>query len=343
MKKLFIVMMYFVLSLSLFVIIPLHAIQDKPALSWYEKAGKVGAKVVGAVGGGKVGAYLGSSLDQRLIEGYEDLDDEEKELQKEREELAQEEEELAQEKADLEEEWKEIEKEMGTGEELGTSESKQEEAVPPSPPPAVDFSAFERIDEALKLQSFESPELELEDKFTEEKIIQMLKQGAIGAIKPARKAGMLGGALAGYHLGAHAATRALAWRHGVSYRVEKISQFYDINTNQYGALLSAADKRDKEAIMKEMDTVFAQRFGPHWRQKIADCFKFDNYLFYLLNKRQKKNAEFTDQEKEDIRLIELGAALEDLYVGTTSSKENKRIIKSALAMYEFLDLVHRGT
>ncbi len=125
--------------------------------------------------------------------------------------------------------------------------------------------------------------------------------------------------------------------------MEKISQFYDININQYGAVLSAADERDKEAIKTEMDTVLAQQFGSHWRQKIADCFKFDNYLFYLLNKRQKKNAEFTDQEKEDIRLIELGAALEDLYVCTTPSKENKRIIKSALALYEFLDLVHRGT
>ncbi|TET34100.1 hypothetical protein E3J61_03195 [Candidatus Dependentiae bacterium] len=313
---------------QIFINVSVHAMQDKPALSWYEKAGKAGAKVVGALGGVKVGSYLGASADERLI-GQEELESDEEELQKEKEELAKEEEEQREEMEELIKEEEELleEEELDMGDVTISSQSIEDVATR--------LEKFNKSFETIKLESGDH------HPFTEKKIKKMIQKAVIKKIKLGRKVGGLAGALAGYHLGSHAATRALAWRHGVSYRVEKVSHFYDLNVDQYGPLLFAAEKKDKAAIMKEMAAIFSKRFGSNWQQKIMDSFKFEDYLFYLLNKRIKKRSELTDQEMEDIRIIEFGAALEDLYMNTAPSRKNEYIIKSALAMYVFLGFVKR--
>ena len=153
----------------------------------------------------------------------------------------------------------------------------------------------------------------------------------------------IGGALAGYYVGGKlgqkgaqsAVIQALALLHGVSYRVESISQYYNINVSQYRRILIAASLHNPDALIQATDELFPLRFGADWNKRIERLFK-----------KYRKRAEIllkptTVTRKKDIRdfvrMVELGAAMANLYYGTKPDPKNT--VDSAIQLYKELGLL----
>lgn len=158
--------------------------------------------------------------------------------------------------------------------------------------------------------------------------------GGTGAIAGSLVGIGLGG-VAGYRGAGSAAIYALAKLHGVSYRVEAISQYYNINIPQYWQILAVASLQNPDELIQAIDDVFPLRFGSDWNKRLEQLFKkygkrAESLLKHSTLTRKK-------DERDFIRMIELGAAMANLYYGTKPNPKNT--FASAKQLYEELGLL----
>ncbi len=143
------------------------------------------------------------------------------------------------------------------------------------------------------------------------------------------------GAGAGYMTTGYLGSRLMAWRHGVTYRIEKVTRYFNINIEQYRPLLLAAYEKDRQALRAIMLKIYEERFGPNWQKELKEFLThYIGYAKYLAQKRAKI---LKINEKELIRMVELGAALESIYFDTKYSR--KTMVDEALAIYYFLGVI----
>ncbi len=143
------------------------------------------------------------------------------------------------------------------------------------------------------------------------------------------------GGYAGYRGAEAAAIYALAKLHGVSYRVEAVSQYYDINFSQYGQMLLEAEQEDADVLIQAISTSYTLRFGSDWHKRLVHLFKkYDKRAEQLMKLgRRVRNKEIRDF----LRMMKLGAAMADLYYGTNPSRKNT--VDSATLLYKDLGLL----
>ena len=158
----------------------------------------------------------------------------------------------------------------------------------------------------------------------------------LGALMVAGPLVPVGAGLGGY-VGAKY-TRAMAlwllarW-HGVSKRVEEVSQYYNINTGQYRPILIAAEVKDSN-LLQEIDSLFVLRFGENWKELLNELFKKYKREATVLKKGSFK---LDGSKKTFVRMVELGAAMADLYFKTDPKLGNE--FRSAKRMYKKLGLL----
>lgn len=149
-----------------------------------------------------------------------------------------------------------------------------------------------------------------------------------------RAGGAIVGTVSGFKLSRPAFIYAMARRHAVSYKVEQISQFYNINLGQYGLLLIAAEKKNPSGIKAAIANIFPQRFGPDWKEQLVRWFDIYAKSWTLLNWKLFGK---TQDEKDFIRMVELGAAMANIYF---DSKPNKKtMLSNAIKFYKELDFL----
>ncbi|EKD48566.1 MAG: hypothetical protein ACD_64C00252G0001 [uncultured bacterium] len=144
-----------------------------------------------------------------------------------------------------------------------------------------------------------------------------------------------GGAYFGYKGGKSLAILALAKFHGVSYRVEAISQYYNINAGQYKSILTAAATQDPEALLQAINGLYEQRFGENWKERLEKLFKKYRKRARILAKESSFNKK--GNLKDFLRMVELGAAMANLYFKTNPNPEYT--INSAIELYQELGLL----
>jgi len=156
------------------------------------------------------------------------------------------------------------------------------------------------------------------------------------AVMPTLCGSTVAGIIGGYKGGKSLAILALAKLHGVSYRVEAISQHYNINVSQYKPILVAAAAQDPEGLLQAIDEVYTQRFGEQWKEKLPKLFKKYRKRARILAKESSFIRK--DKLKDFLRMIELGAAMANLYFGTNPNKEYT--VNSAIELYSELGLLN---
>lgn len=148
-------------------------------------------------------------------------------------------------------------------------------------------------------------------------------------------AGVGVGGYAGYKGAGSAVIYALAKLHGVSYRVELVSQYYNINVSQYRQILTMASLQNPDALIEAIDEVYPTRFGSDWNKRLEQLFKrYGNRAETLV-----KHGTFTRKKnvRDFVRMIELGAAMANLYYGTKPNPKNT--VDSATKFYKELGLL----
>ena len=161
------------------------------------------------------------------------------------------------------------------------------------------------LDLDFKLDEFDFEENEFD--FKEDDLKNML----FSILKPGQRLGCVGGVFIGYVLGGIVANRAIAFRHGVRFSTEKICRFFKINIRQYKALVVSAEKRDLKLMRSSLEELYAKRFGPDWEKKLHDLlYKYENYANFLVLKKSKASSE---SQKDFLRMIELGVAINSMY------------------------------
>ena len=156
----------------------------------------------------------------------------------------------------------------------------------------------------------------------------------VGTLAPFQAAGA-GGAYLGYKGGNSLAILALAKFHGVNYRVEAISQYYNINAGQYKSILTAAATQDPEALLQAINGLYEQRFGENWKERLEKLFKKYRKRARILAKESSFNKK--GNLKDFLRMVELGAAMANLYFKTNPNPEYT--INSAIELYQELGLL----
>ena len=181
-----------------------------------------------------------------------------------------------------------------------------------------------------KVGLFLSEEMDNSDRLSDE------AQNALflGVLAPFQAAGA-GGAYFGYKGGNSLAILALAKFHGVSYRVEAISQYYNINAGQYKSILTAAATQDPEALLQAINGLYEQRFGENWKERLEKLFKKYRKRARILAKESSFNKK--GNLKDFLRMVELGAAMANLYFKTNPNPEYT--INSAIELYQELGLL----
>ncbi len=141
-----------------------------------------------------------------------------------------------------------------------------------------------------------------------------------------------GGSIATYNIAGNLVNRLFAWRHGVSYAVEKVVRFYDINIEQYWVLFDAAAKKDADGLHRAIQDVYERRFGVDWQSRLREFLvDYKDFATYLSG---AKKASLSKKECDLIRMIEIGAALENIYFGRAPSR--KTSVEAACKIYPFL-------
>ena len=144
------------------------------------------------------------------------------------------------------------------------------------------------------------------------------------------------GAIAGYKAMDFFATQIFAYQHEVGRAIQKISLFYNINIEQYRSILQAATKvkidKNYAELCDALRVLYSQRFGADWQGKLEDFFThYREYAIYLSG---LKAVVLDKQERELLRMIEIGAALESLCFGTKASR--KTMVQQAVKLYQLL-------
>ncbi len=148
--------------------------------------------------------------------------------------------------------------------------------------------------------------------------------------------GLIGGAVGGYKGGKSLAVLALAKLHGVPYRVEALSQHYNINVSQYKPILEAAASQNPELLTQAINEVYTQRFGDDWQARMQKLFK----KYRRLRRVLVKDSSFIRKGnlRDFVRMVELGAAMANLYFKTNPNKEYT--MNSAIELYQELGLLN---
>ncbi len=153
--------------------------------------------------------------------------------------------------------------------------------------------------------------------------------------------GLVVGEVVGYKISDMLAVYKLSRNHGVSYRVEKISQYYNINVGQYRTILTAAEQRKADGLIKAIDELYPKRFGSDWRNRMQTLFAKYEAQAPALVKRGSFDKKLNDDERDFVRMIELGAAMANLYYKTQPSRKN--VVDSAMKLYKELGyLTNKG-
>jgi len=160
---------------------------------------------------------------------------------------------------------------------------------------------------------------------------------AIGTI-----AGISTGGYTGFTAAQSAAIYFLAKLHGVSYRMELISQYYNINLSQYGRLLTAASQKKTDELIKAIDEAYSLRFGTDWKKRLNQLLKQHGgqasfYVEYPGLSRMGMSAKEKSDVRDFVRMLELGAAMANLYYGTKPNPKNT--VDSAIKLYKELELL----
>ncbi len=150
--------------------------------------------------------------------------------------------------------------------------------------------------------------------------------------------GLGAGAYLGYKGGKSIAIRVLAKLHSVSYRIEKISKYYNINVPQYEQILIAAESRDIIYLKQAIKEVYSQRFGENWKDLLEKLFKkYGRRAEGLLKRYSSLTYVKYDEKKDFLRMVELGAAMANLYYGT--DPDPKKTVYLAKDLYKELGLL----
>ncbi len=146
------------------------------------------------------------------------------------------------------------------------------------------------------------------------------------------------GAYYGHKVVRHESVHAFAMYHGVGYFIERTSQYYNINIGQYGPLfLNAIAGPDNAVALKQaIDVLYVQRFGAEWQIRMVTLFETYSERAESLLKYPAFSAQ-NDDIKDFIRMIQLGAAMANLYYRTNPDPRNT--ISSATTLYKELDLL----
>ncbi len=145
--------------------------------------------------------------------------------------------------------------------------------------------------------------------------------------------GVLPGILAGYYGAESAAMYALAKLHGVSYRMELISQYYNVNLSQYGQLLKVASLHNPDALIQAIDELFTLRFEADWKKRLEQLFNENSFGWGGIVTKSKNFRDFS-------RMRDLGAAMAHLYYGTKPNLIFKNYpVELATKLYKELGLL----
>jgi len=152
------------------------------------------------------------------------------------------------------------------------------------------------------------------------------------------KVGIIG-ILARYPLQKIVLTKTFAYWYSVSYSIAKVCLYYNINANQYRKILKAAASRNKDAMMQAIQEIYPKRFGSDWRNRMKTIFSTYKEQALTLVKRGSFDEKLSDDERDFVRMIELGAAMANLYYGTQPRVFKKWAIDSALKLYKELGIL----
>ncbi len=126
------------------------------------------------------------------------------------------------------------------------------------------------------------------------------------------------------------ATQLFARQNGVSYSVQKIALFYDINVEQYRAVLERAQTKNSTALCDALSVLLAQHCGANWQKELSEFLThYRDFAAYLIG---LKRSSLNERELLMLRMIEIGAALENLYFGSKPSK--KQMVAQAAKLYQ---------
>lgn len=146
--------------------------------------------------------------------------------------------------------------------------------------------------------------------------------------------GALGG-YAGNKAGEYLGIKALAKYHSVSAKVEATSIYYNINISQYRPILLAAEAKDAKLLLEAINELFPNRFGVQWKANFSTLFnKYKRSINIILATPVK---ELSNDKKEFIRYLELGAAMACLFYNTNPKKDD--MFSLARKMYEELGIL----
>ena len=128
-----------------------------------------------------------------------------------------------------------------------------------------------------------------------------------------------------------------SWNKIRSYRIAKVCLDYNINVGQYRSILIAAEQRKADGLIKAIDTLYPKRFGADWRNRMQTLFvKYEADASSLV-KRGSFDKKLNDDERDFVRMIELGAAMANLYYKTQPSRKNA--VDSAIKLYKELGIL----
>lgn len=130
------------------------------------------------------------------------------------------------------------------------------------------------------------------------------------------------------------AIKLFARQNGVSYSVQKIALFYDLNVEQYRAVLERAQVKNSTELRDALSVLLAKHCGANWQKELSEfLMHYRDFATYLVG---LKRSSLNERELLMLRMIEIGAALENLYFGSKPSK--KQMVAQAAKLYQQIGL-----
>lgn len=125
--------------------------------------------------------------------------------------------------------------------------------------------------------------------------------------------------------------------YSVSYSIAKVCLYYNINANQYRKILTAAELRKPEGLLNAINELYPKRFGAEWKAHMKKLFDTYRTQANQLISKNSFSPVLTDDERDFVRMVELGAGMANLYYGTKPSPKNT--VDSAMKLYKELGLL----
>jgi len=142
---------------------------------------------------------------------------------------------------------------------------------------------------------------------------------------------------AGYTLQKFLKKHAVARWYNVSHVIAKVCLYYNINANQYRTILTAAESRNADQLNQAINTLYPKRFGSEWRSRMKMLFSQYQADAERLIQQGSFDEKLNDDERDFVRMVELGAAMANLYYGTSPNKKNA--VDVAVKLYKELGIL----